>query len=173
MPFPEQDPPTFEPMEYPSAADLNLIRDWLDAFRNETFITAEHNFSDSRDDYEYGPLDDEAGPEVTFIAGPDGRVLLYIYAHLATDSEGDNAFASYEIERVADNEIVVEAGDPRSIRSRSWMTESAQHVWREELIPGEEYVARMMFRGSDNGDNEGRPMASTYRKLIVDRVFVP
>ena len=173
MPFPEQDPPTFEPMEYPSAADLNLIRDWLDAFRNETFITAEHNFTDERTNYNYGPLDSEAGPEVTFIAGPDGRVMLYIYAHLLADSAGDNAFASYEIERVADNQIVVEAGNPRSIRTRQALTESAQHVWREELIPGEEYVARMMFRGSDSGDNQAAKMRSTYRKLIVDRVYVP
>jgi len=173
MPVPENPPPTFEPLEYPSAAKLNEIRDWIDALNSVTLITDENNFTSTRQSDEYGPMDEGTGPEVTFKAGPDGKVMLFIYAWIRTTISGTFAHASYEIERVSDNETVVGPSDLRSIMARDGIASSRQHVWREHLVPGETYVARMVYRADSNDPEDNPTVDCRFTKLIVDRVFQP
>ncbi len=176
MPLPETNPPTFTPLEFPSAAKMNEVRDWINALLAVTLVTDENGASAIREDDEYGPMNDQPGPSVTFKAGPDGMVQIYLYAWIRVGLSGSHfAYASYEIERTSDNEIVVGPSDLRSIMTRDTLASSRQFVWREELTPGETYTCRMVYRAqADSSDPSAEPWVDTsYRKLMVDRVFLP
>lgn len=166
------DPETLEQVAGTAApaAVFNSVLDNLTVLASLGAQKGEITASGQRTTDTYGPLDDEAGPEVEFRTGPLGLVVFTLYAQFRVSPAGGNGFVSYEIRRLSDNVQVVAPSDLRSLRTRDNLTQSKSFPWLEGPNDGldadETYVLRMLYRAGDGADF----VEATHRRVLTSFV---